>query len=237
MGNRVEFVYELYSDDDEAPVQDLIEFFQSAGLPSARRPQRVAVKSWANAIHIVLTVTGTWAAERYVLNPLADRFQHWRQAVKGARRPLSLLVRFNEAGENFSVEIGRTSDPSVLVQAWQYVGQATDIRQAALEQGIRLDKIRLLPDGTKAMLVLAYVGNRPEYVVDLSQLTWKRIEQSCATQDAEGELWTLSALIRRLNYMKYLVQEGQGISMDEMHEVERAIGEIKRRLVGYCEAR
>jgi hypothetical protein len=80
---------------------------------------------------------------------------------------LHILVKFEHATDKLTIEIDETSDPEALRQAWSYIAQASKVRQHALDQGIPLDQIRILPDSSRRMLVIGYQGVRPTHVIDL----------------------------------------------------------------------
>lgn len=231
MTNHIEIF--LKAEDDDAIVQPLIDFFDPIAPTTIHKPELV-FKS-IEPVQLILTIATTWAAERFVLAPLADRAEEWWKGVSflwkqsNARRQLGITINFQFPTDKFQVIIDETSDPGSLKLVWNYVQQASELYAQARDQEIQIDKIRLIPDGTSDMLVIAYNGNRPIYVADLKAGTLKPI-RSLSSEESSKELWMLSTDIRRYDYLKMLVVRGRQVSEEEIHQLKSEIDSRKGNL-------
>jgi len=237
MDNRVEF--QLQFGDDEAIVDELTRFFAPVATPYVWKEEEKAVKAWETAIVIVLTIVGEWATQRYVLNPLADRAEEWIKGIFSAwgksksKRSFNIIVKFGQDADTFEVQVSDTSDQEVLKQVWGYIGQAHQVAQRLLKQGTSLDKIRILPNGTQGLLVIGYEGNQPKCTINLEDGSTLLIPASSPTDeplDPKGHLWLVEQLIRRLAYLKMLVEKGYSVPGDEIPRLEREIEDETAKL-------
>lgn len=236
MDNRVEF--HLQSEDDEAAVEELTRFFTPVAAPHVWKEEKT-VKAWEAAIAIVLTIVGDWAAQRYVLDPLADRAEEWIKGIfstwekSKSKRSFNIIVKFGQDANTFEVQVSDTSDQEVLKQIWEYIRKAYQVAQSARKQGISVDKIRILPDGPQRLLVIGYERNRPKYTINLENGSIFQIPALSPTGeslDPEAQLWLVEQLIRRLAYLRMLVEKGYSIPEDEIFQLEREIEGEKVKL-------
>ena len=105
--------------------------------------------------------------------------------------------------------------------------------EIARSQGIRLDRIRLLPDGSDSMLVVGYVVNRSAYTIDLNKKTLKVIKSQ--RDDTENEaisskLFLLGAAISRLEYLETLAEAGYQVPEDQVVKSRNLIESTKTEL-------
>jgi hypothetical protein len=237
MDNRVEL--QLQFGDDEAIVGELTRFFTPIAIPHIWKEEEKAVKAWETAIAIVLTIVGDWATQRYVLNPLADRTEEWIKGIFSAweksksKRSFNIIVRFGQDADTFEVQISDTSDQEVLKQVWVYIGKAHQVAQRARKQGTSLNKVRILPNGTQRLLVIGYEGNRPKYTINLEDGSILQIPVSSPTNeplDPEVQLWLVEQQIRRLAYLRMLVEKGYSVPEGEIPRLEREIEDEKAKL-------
>jgi len=237
MDNRVEF--QLQFEDDEATVDELTRFFTPVATAHIWKEEEKAVKAWGDAIVIVLTIVGDWAAQRYVLDPLADKAEEWIKGIFSAweksksKRSFNIVVKVGQDADTFAVQVSDTSDQEVLKQIWRYIGQAHRVAQSARKQGIPLDKIRILPNGTQGLLVIGYEGNRPKCTINLEDGSILQIPALSLTDeplDPEVQLWLVEQLVRRLAYLRMLVEKGYSVPEDEIPRLEREIEDQKAKL-------
>ena len=235
MDYHVEF--QLQFRDDEAIAQELAKFFSPVATPQIQRGKETATKSLEVAITIFVSIVGVWATERYVLDPLADRTEEWLKSISAvwqksnSKRKFNITVQFEDTADKFEVHVSDTSDPDVLKRTWMYVEKARQVFQTAKEQGVTLDQVRLLPDGSQDMLIVGYTNGRPRYTVDLENGTLRPIRQESWESKGEdgiaAELWVLAVLIRRLDYLKWLVEIGHNVSLDEIAKEEGDVQSAK----------
>jgi hypothetical protein len=220
MNNQVEL--QIGYRDDEKIVSELIEFFAPVASPSVRKREETAAKAWVDPIVVALTILGEWAAQRYVLDPLANRAEEWWQAIAAtwrrseSRRSFDVSVVFEHDTDRLEVEVSDTSDEETLKQVWSYVSRAHRICQSARDRGISLSKVRILPDGMQDVFVIGYESNRPSYIIDLPTGALRRIKApDDESQDSHKRLWVVEQLIRRLQYLQTLARDGYEVSEEE----------------------
>jgi hypothetical protein len=230
----------LQARDDDSIVEPLVKLFAPYASPRIHKPELVT-KS-VEPISIVLTIVSTvgiasWAARRYILDPLADRAEEWWNGVSflwkesGTKRKLSIVVNFDFPSDSFRVTIDETTDPEALKSVWSLVTGAFETYQNARARGIRLDRIRMLPDGTSTMLVIGYEGNRPAFTADLKSGVLRPIESASTNEDqVNNDIWMLGTKIQRYDYIKMLLERGYDVSDKELGELEKEIESKKRQL-------
>lgn len=228
MNNQVEL--QIGYRDDEKIVSELIEFFELVASPSVGKREESAAKAWAYLIEITLMIVGDWAAQRFVLDPLANRAAQWWEGVAAtwrrseSRRSFNLTVEFKHDTDGLEVEMSPTSDDKLLKQAWRYVSRAHDVCQSARDRGISLSKVRILPNGMQDVFVIGYDGNRPSYTIDLDSGAWRRIKPiGDESLDSSQSLWVIEQLIRRLQYLQMLARNGYQVSEEEVASSKREI--------------
>jgi hypothetical protein len=222
--------FQIQSRDDEVALEELERFFSPVAVPQIQRSEKTATKSFETAIAIFLGITGSWATERYILDPLADRTEEWINGIlslwrkSNSKRRFNVTVRFDHITDRFEVHISNTADIDVLKRTWIYIEKARQVYLVAKKQGILLDQVRLLPDGSKEMLIIGYINNRPLYTVDLDAGTFKHIRQILSKGESDdeivGHLFMLTVLIERLDYLKRLAEIGYNVSPEEIAKDE-----------------
>jgi hypothetical protein len=235
MNNQVEL--RLRYGDDEKIVSELVEFFGWVATPYVQKEEEIAAKAWGDTIVIVLSIVGEWAAERYVLDPLANRAEEWWKGITStwrkskSRRRFNVIVEFKHDASDLEVEISDTSDEETLKQVWSYVGRAYQVCQNARNQGVFLNKVRILPDGTQDVLVIGYESNRPRYTIDLDTQALQQIEPlTDESEDTSVQLWVIEQLIKRLDYLQALAVNGYDVSKEEIIALKREIEAKKAKL-------
>jgi hypothetical protein len=231
MTNHIELF--LGAEDDDEIIQPLINFFEPIAPTTIHKPDLV-VKS-IEPIEILITIAASWASKRFVLDPLADRAAEWWKGISylwtqsNAKRQLGITINFQFPDDKFHIIIDETSDPIALKHIWNYIKKINDSYAEARDKGIQIDKIRLIPDGTSDMLVIAYRGNRPMYMVNLEEKSLKPIKTS-SSEETTTELWKLNILIKRLDYLNMLNERGYIVSEEEVNQLENEINIKKGNL-------
>ncbi|MGD2105537.1 MAG: hypothetical protein PVJ55_10555 [Anaerolineae bacterium] len=182
MNNQVEV--RIGYRDDEKIVGELVKFFEPVAAPRVTRREETARKTWVAPITIILSIVGEWAAERYILDPLADRAEEWWKAIVStwrrskSKRRFNVTVQFDSDTNALEMEVSDVSDEETLKQVWSHVRRAHQISHDARERGTLLSKVRILPDGMQGLLVIGYERNRPRYVIDMRSGALQPIEPS-----------------------------------------------------------
>jgi hypothetical protein len=155
---------ELQSTRDTDPAV-LVTFFEKAGNDRVKRSS-IAARGDAGIVQIILTIVGTWAAERYLLNPFADKLQEWTEATTSLKgRQFKISVRF-QRGRLASIETFRILNPMIVQNLWQTIRSASDLLVSATEE-IALDRVLIVPSKSDHPLVIGYHGTRPTHLLDL----------------------------------------------------------------------
>ena len=236
MDNTVQF--EIQSEDDEAMLDQLTGFFEPVAIVRIKKREPVTAKSWQAVVDITLNIVAEWAAGRYVLDPLANRAGEWLDGVKSiwkssSKRPFNIVVRLGLNDDTFEVQMSPTTDQYTLSEIWNYVREAYCMCKQARTQGVLLEKIRIVPDGTREMLVIGYEGNRPKYMIDLDNKALRLIDTmspSRAVQGISGQLWLIEQFVKRLDYLKMLRERGYDIQQDEIRKLEKQVAVEKAKL-------
>jgi hypothetical protein len=148
-----------------------------------------------------------------------------------------VVVRFVHAEGAFEVQMSPTIDQDTLSEMWDYVRAAYHICEQFRVQGVFLDKIRILPDGTRKMLVIGYEGNHPKYTVDLDNKALRPIATATPTIEANheiaGQIWLIEQLLNRLNYLRMLYEYAETVEQDVIQELRQLIANEKAKLEEY----
>lgn len=232
--NRVEF--RLQAQDDEEIVEDLIRFFHPIAIPYIEKIEPRPVKSWDLIFDIVLMVVG-WGTGRFILDPLVDNRQEWLSGIRSVwsntkpKRQFRVTVNFEHPTNSLTVQMSNTRNEEVLSRLWDYVGTVHRIVQEERTQGLSLDKIRILPDGTDSVLVIGYENNRPKYTIDLTSGVLQKIKISSGkSADVAPKLFFLEQLIRRLEYLQLLVEQGYNVPKNEIPALIQQIESERKKL-------
>lgn len=237
MDNTVEF--QLQFKDDETIIDELASFLAPVAVSYVSKEEEKAVKSWETAIGIVLTIFGEWVAQRYILDPLADRGGDWIKSVlttwkkTKSKRGFNIVVKFEQAANTFEIQVPDTSNQEFLYQVWGHIRKAHQVALSVQKQDVAINKIRILSHGTHELLVIGYEGGRPKYTIDLKEESILEIPSSMPTSeslDAEAQLWFIQQLIRRLEYLRMLEENGHQVAETEIIRLEQEIEVEKTKL-------
>jgi hypothetical protein len=236
MNNTVQF--EIQFEDDEAILDQLTRFFEPFATVHVKKRDPIEAKSLQTVVNLTVSIIAEWAAVRYVLDPLADRASEWFNGVKsiwksGFKRPFNIVVKLGPTDDTFQVRMSPTTDQRALSKIWNYVREAYCICEQSRTQSVLLDKIRIVPDGTREMLVLGYEGNHPKYIVDLDNKALRLIHTTSSVEtegEVSGQLWLIEHLIKSLSYRKMLREHGFDVQQDEIQKLEQLIIAEKTRL-------
>lgn len=236
MNNTVQF--EIQFEDDEAILDQLTGFFEPVATVRIKKREPVAAKSWQAVVSVTLAIVAEWVAVRYVLDPLADRASEWLDGVKsvwksGSKRPFNIVVKLGPTDDTLEVQMSPTIDQDALSEIWNYVREAYRICEQSRTQDVHLEKIRIVPDGTREMLVIGYEGNHPKYIVDLDNKALRLMDTASpleAGQEISGQLWLIEQFVKRLSYLRMLREHGYDIQQDEIQELEQQISAEKAKL-------
>jgi hypothetical protein len=222
-------------EDDEANIKSVKDFFASFATVHVNKAEPKVIKSWDKAIEIVLTIIGTWASEKYVLDPLADKAGEWLNGIKnfweksGFQHKINVIIKFEQ--DNFEIRLIGTHEPDVLKQVWQV---AKDVIELLETQSIQVDKIRITTNADQSLLIIGYSGNQPKYTINLDKKVVSQIKASSTTDESEFnpevELWVITQLEKRLEYLKFIKQKGYNIPESEITELEEEIQGKKGKL-------
>lgn len=232
MNNSVDI--ELEFDDDSTIIEPIKDFFAPLATVHVNKAERKAIKSWDRAVEIVLTIVGTWITERFVLDPLADKAAEWRKDItsfwkeSGFQRRVNVIVKFQQGEDKFEIQLIGAHEPDVVGNVWQI---AKDVIEFVETQNISLEKIRITSNTDQGLLIIGYSGSRPKYIINLKEKVILPIKTSSGTDesnfDPEIEIWVISLLQRRLEYLKFIKQTGIDVPESEIANLE---AEIQRKI-------
>ena len=233
VSNTVEIRADLYNDNSIADA--LNAFFAPLVVPRVWNSGVRAAKA-LDAIEIAISITASWAAVRFLLDPLAKRTDEWIKGVvelwqnSKPKRPIRITMRFKQQADTLDVEVSGTTDEVVLKRIWTNIQTVVEVRIDAKEQGTVLDKIQIIPDGSHGLLVVAYEGSRPQYTINLANGNLSSIPAH-EQQAAEKRLRLIGALVRSLETRRMLVGHGHTVSEVQVAALVRSIEEEKVKLL------
>ena len=115
-------------------------------------------------VYIALTVAGTWAAERFILDPLADRALEWWQTITSlGRNSYKIEVIFED--DDMTFETIKFTNPLILNKLWRTFKSVSDII-ASHPLDLEISRILIVPYKSDIPLVIASTWNRPKYIID-----------------------------------------------------------------------
>ena len=197
------------------------------------------VKESYEAISIVLSIVGGWAAGRYLLDPLADKATEWTQAIRnvwarsGSNHPIHIVINFDDDTNPMSIEFLKTTDLRSLEKIWSDIEQVLQARAQAEALGIQLQRVRVLWDGSDDFLAVGYEAGRPAYLIDLQKTQLQPLQHkptSIDGVDAATEVWLLEKIIEHNNYMQAIRQRGHEVSSDKLRGAQNEIDQRKKKL-------
>lgn len=225
--------------DDQSVIAPLGDFFSSVAETTILNEEEHHVKESYEAIGIVLSIVGAWAAERYLLDPLANKVNEWMQAIRdvwaqsGSKRPVHIVITFDDDTNTMSIEFLKTTDLRSLEKVWSDIEQVLQVRARAEALGIQLQKVRVLWDGSDDFLAVGYEAGRPAYLIDLQKAQLQPLQRkpsSIDDVDAATEVWLLEKIIEHSNYLQAISQRGYEVPSDELRGTQKEIVQRKRKL-------
>lgn len=147
--------------------QGLQDFFSSVGSVSLKREDS-GVKTDFGIVQVVIGIVGSWAAERYILDPLADQLQNWVNTVSSLDgKHFKVSVRF-QGGKPVEFDTLELSHPALIIEIWRIIKSASDIlaSKMMLED---IDRIHIVPHREHNPLIIVYKKNRPFFILDIPQ--------------------------------------------------------------------
>ena len=231
---------EVGFDEDHQAIQPMIDFFADSFNSELVWREKQAGKAVDQAVRIIIQIIGTWAAERFLLDPLADKSSDWIAALKSywrdspRLRRLEITIKFNDNSTTFEFNVSETGDAKTLIDVWPRLIEILNAAKNLQETGFDISRIRMIPDGTSEYLVLGYLKNRPSYIYDLQNRKFGliNINPSRSDEDLSVELWKLNVLIRRLDYHKAIKELGHEVSENELSSSSAEIDQIKETFQG-----
>src|SRR5688500_16057329 len=92
--NHIELEFQNVKDTNDT---DLISFLRLSGEVKIQKSE-ITAKGVGEAILITLGIVGTWGAERYILDPLADNLDDWIKVMSSLEgKQFKILVNFESA--------------------------------------------------------------------------------------------------------------------------------------------
>lgn len=226
---------QLNCDDSEESIGSVKIFFAPIASVQITKVEQKAIKSWDKAIEIILTIVGTWASEKYILDPLADKAGEWLHGIRdfwgrsGFQHKVNVIIKFQQ--DNFEIQFISTHEPEVLKQVWKV---ARDVIELLEKQNVRVDTIRITTNSDKSLLIIGYSGSQPKYTINLDEKSISQIKSSSSTHEdelnPEVEIWVLAQLERRLEYLKSIKQKGHDVPDSEIPNLEKEILDRKEKL-------
>jgi hypothetical protein len=187
--------------------QDLMSFFGEFGDVQLER-LAIAAKGEFDLIQILITIAGTWAAERYILDPLADRLDSWKKAVTSlVGKQFEITVHFRN-GQVTSIETIAISNPFILGKMLQILKSVSDLL-ANKSAEVALDKVLIVPNGSNDPLIIGHQGNRPTHIIDLISKTIMPIKDR-EEEDPEVAFWEIEQLGSEIEYLQKLSGDHSG---------------------------
>lgn len=155
---------------------DLASFLSTVGEVKVEKTA-YATKGVVEAIFIVLGVVGAWGAERYLLDPLADKFDAWIKtlgSLEGKQFKVSVQIQNSTL---VSIETLQVSNPFIVREIWKYLKKASDLMAISPEKD-HIDKVMLIPHTQQKVLVVGYTGKRPTHLLDLDKQQILQLKQN-----------------------------------------------------------
>ena len=177
---------------------DLESFFKDFGEVEVEKIA-LAIKGELDIVQVLITIAGTWVAERYILDPLADKLAAWQKAAVSLKdKQFKIVVHFRN-GKLTSFETIRISSPFIVGRLWQIIKSISDLL-AAKDVDMSFDQVLIVPNGTNDPLIIAHQGNRPTQVINLAEKTISPIRE-ISGESPELAFWEIEQLALRLEYL------------------------------------
>jgi hypothetical protein len=198
--------------------EDLILFFKDVG-PVEVEYEAFAAKDEISVIQILITVLGPWLAERYILDPLAEKLTAWLKAITSLKgKNFKIVVNFRN-GQVISFETIRLSDPFIIGRLMQILKSISDLMANEADE-ISINQVMIVPNGENKTLIIGHQGNRPTHIIDIEGKTILPIKNR-NDENPEVAFWEIEQLGLRLEYLR----NEPGDHSDEIIEIEHDIKE------------
>jgi hypothetical protein len=237
MEKTVEIRFE-FDDVEEEGVESLIEFFTPIAFVHVNQTESKAVKSWDRVIEIVLTVFGSWATEKFVLDPLAKKAGEWLKGINkfwekaDYHHKVNVIIKFQQEDGNLEIKFCGVHESEILREVWQ---TAIDVIELVQAQSIQLDEVRITSNPNNGLFVIGYVSNKPKHIInlckkDITQIT-KSLSQDLVESDPEFQHWYIAQLQKRLEYLNFIKQKGYDVPESEIKSLIEDIQRLKDEFI------
>ena len=235
--------------DAESSVESIKDFFSSFATVHVSKEEKIEdddrliledSQFLPNPLEIILTIVGTWATEKYILDPLAYKASKWVKSIKeywkkpGSNPYINVIIKFKEGVDDLEIVFIREHDLRILEQVWQISRSVIELIQSntlAVDQ-VSISQVRITRDADKSLLIIAYFKKEPKYTINLDTKEFLPIKATSQTHAKERfEFWALDVLTRRLENLKIAKQKGYKISDTELVDLEREIQSKKDKLL------
>lgn len=214
-------VYIEFRNVRSADETTLSQFLTSVGDVRVEKTA-YAVKAEVELIQIVVGIIGAWAAERYFLDPLADRLDEWLRVMGSLEgKKFKVVVNFQDSHVK-SFETLQISNPFLLKELWRILKAASDLLAYNPEQDA-IDKVMIVPHKTRKVLVVGYTAKRPTHLLNIEN---NRIVPLNKKHKNDKSLriifWEIEQLSLRLEQLRMRYPSGD----EEIEALEHEIDEM-----------
>ena len=183
-------------DGDES---DLVQFFAHIYQAKVHKTE-YATKGVANVIVITLGVIGTWGAERYILNPLANKVESWLKATNSLEGKQFKVVINLHSTQVKTIEVLQVYNPFIIRNIWKLLNKASNLI-ANSHQKDTIDRVMLIPHKQKKVILLGYTGKHPSYLIDLDK------QQILPLKNVPDSDKTIETVIQEINHLAIQIEQ------------------------------
>jgi len=192
-----------YTNVSRPNAKAMTDYFEGLGAVKVTCQEDNAHKSFEKIVEIVLLIAGTWAAERFILDPLADRAKEWLQAAASLEgKSFKVSIRCQN-GAMKELETCRVSSPLIIRELWRILKSASDLLATAPPE-IEITRVLLVPHKVSTPLIIGYCQSRPIYLLDIASKQIKPIQSTIQSENLEEQVWEITILAERLDYLRLL---------------------------------
>ncbi len=200
------------------------DFFSPVGSVSIKRDDS-AIKTDFGIVQVVIGIVGSWAAERYILDPLANQLQNWVKTVSSLDgKHFKVSIRF-QGGKPVQFDTLELSHPALIIEIWRIIKSASDIL-ASVMMLEDIDRIHIVPHREHNPLIIVYKKNRPLFILDIPQKRILPIHDVSRTGRSRARAFLeIEQLALRLERIR-TVSDGQKNSIDDLErEIDKRMSD------------
>jgi hypothetical protein len=186
-----------------ADTTELVSFFTPIGKVNFEKTD-IEAKGLVETIFIALNIVGSWAAERYLLDPIAEKFDEWIRVLSALDgKQFKVIVKFHNSSSK-TFETLQISTPLILGEIWKLIKKTSGLLEKSPYKNV-INRVMIVPHTTQKVLVVGYTRKQPTHILDLDNERVIPLIRDLASDKSIALLfWEIEQLALQIEHLRRL---------------------------------